>query len=433
MMACGHRCPSLCGENCPEGYCQACSTKQDSCVDLLEMKLYREIDLDESPIIVLGCGHFFTAETLDGHVGMGEVYVQGTSGFTGLQDFSAVLAREIPRCPYCQCPIRQHVTRRLNRTINRAVVDEMSKRFIVMGQSKLRDLEEDIEGLEAVLGASRQALLHTIRQDRATTLRLSQAERIASIETQLAERYNQGRRVEKSITSFLRTASEEFQPAKKLHDAVQTANKISPLDRSMAHPSFTEVLSGIPRDRRVALGGRAAKLKTQYIVLADKFTIFRELAVRSITAEIKIPGGAVNFAARPFFQECFAFFDACVVDSLPKLAVEASIYYANVARVYQASAGLFPASKGGASSPSCTDIAKGLLQRAKELCSSPFQNVTVLYEAVCELTNVLEGERYEDVTEEELAAIKAAMISGRGGFATHSGHWYNCTNGHPVS
>jgi hypothetical protein len=42
-------------------------------------------------------------------------------------------------------------------------------------------------------------------------------------------------------------------------------------------------------------------------------------------------------------------------------------------------------------------------------------------------------EWYEKVTADELAAIKAAMVGGPGGIATHSGHWYNCQNGHPVS
>jgi hypothetical protein len=45
---------------------------------------------------------------------------------------------------------------------------------------------------------------------------------------------------------------------------------------------------------------------------------------------------------------------------------------------------------------------------------------------------LLQKERYEVVTPEELAAIKQAMVSGPAGIATHSGHWYNCVNGHPV-
>ena len=40
--------------------------------------------------------------------------------------------------------------------------------------------------------------------------------------------------------------------------------------------------------------------------------------------------------------------------------------------------------------------------------------------------------RYEAVTPAEIAAIKKAMVTGPDGFATHSGRWYKCVNGHPV-
>ena len=33
---------------------------------MIELKDYGEIDLEEAPVIALGCGHFFTAESLDG-------------------------------------------------------------------------------------------------------------------------------------------------------------------------------------------------------------------------------------------------------------------------------------------------------------------------------------------------------------------------------
>jgi len=46
---------------------------------------------------------------------------------------------------------------------------------------------------------------------------------------------------------------------------------------------------------------------------------------------------------------------------------------------------------------------------------------------------VVRGQWYEKVTDEELAAIKLAMVSGPRGIATHSGHWYNCVNGHPFA
>jgi hypothetical protein len=38
------QCPSICGETCPEGYCQACAQYIAARVDLLELKDYGNID-----------------------------------------------------------------------------------------------------------------------------------------------------------------------------------------------------------------------------------------------------------------------------------------------------------------------------------------------------------------------------------------------------
>lgn len=131
---------------------------------MLEMKTYSEIDLEESPIVVLSCGHFFTAETLDGMIGMNEAYDQdGYGNFTGLKDMSGELAMTIPRCPDCNRPIRQFVTPRYNRVINRAVIDEMSKRFIVSGQRDLQILSKEIEKLSEGFDSSREDMIQTIR------------------------------------------------------------------------------------------------------------------------------------------------------------------------------------------------------------------------------------------------------------------------------
>jgi hypothetical protein len=88
--------------------------------------------------VVLGCCHFFTAETLDGIFQMSKVYeLDGNEEITELKDLSFEMASGVPRCPDCNCPIRQFATQRYNRIINRAVIDEMSKRFLVSGQDGL--------------------------------------------------------------------------------------------------------------------------------------------------------------------------------------------------------------------------------------------------------------------------------------------------------
>jgi hypothetical protein len=79
------------------------------------------------------------------------------------------------------------------------------------------------------------------------------------------------------------------------------------------------------------------------------------------------------------------------------------------------------------------NIARIGLEKAAEICAQGFENARELLKAVDESIKLLRKEWYEEVTAEEIAAVKLAMVSGSGGIATHSGHWYNCANGHPVS
>ena len=45
--------------------------KLDAHVDMIEFKEYAKINLEETPVVALSCGHFFTTETLDGTYGHG--------------------------------------------------------------------------------------------------------------------------------------------------------------------------------------------------------------------------------------------------------------------------------------------------------------------------------------------------------------------------
>ena len=157
-LRCKHRCPGVCGEQCPTDYCQVCcnSEKKGAEVeDLIEPRKYRDVDVNQSPIVVLGCGHFFTVNFLDGKVGMSDVYTINDSGeFIGLKDFTNV-ATTIPCCPQCKQPIRQHLVNRYSRVINRAINDEMSKKLLVNGQTKLQDMDSRIAKLEQDLKRAR--------------------------------------------------------------------------------------------------------------------------------------------------------------------------------------------------------------------------------------------------------------------------------------
>ena len=399
------------------------------------MKTYGEIDLDETPIIVLGCGHFFTAETLDGLVGMTEVYDQdGYGEFTGVRDASATLAGSVPRCPNCNGPIRQHCAKRFNRVINRAVIDEMSKRFLVKGQADLRNVQQQVAELERDLDQSRNYICDAIRQKPADEMgQTSPVFALAAhITKQLNDRHAQATKCEKEIQKFLKQVADKNQPAQKLHDATVNAMRRRSVDEIMTNLSIADSSPPIARDRRITLGGCLAQLQAESIIIDDSLCIFRVLTTSPDTS-IKIPGGVREQDAKTFFKNCKTFIDDCATASLPKLSVEATLYYARTARSYDSYSRAITSDNHPKHASEQVTTAKALLETAKEACSLGFQNAANLRNAVEESLKLLGREWYEEVTTEEIAAIKKAMVSGAGGLDTHSGHWYNCVNGHPVS
>ncbi|EXJ73565.1 uncharacterized protein A1O5_03326 [Cladophialophora psammophila CBS 110553] len=452
-LPCGHQCPGLCGELCPEEYCHQCTSKQDTRVDLLEMKTYAEIDVNETPIVVLGCGHFFTGESLDGVVGLNEVYTSDESGrFTGLLDISGGLASKVPQCPDCQCPVRQYVTQRYNRLINRAVIDEMSKRFLVNGKMELRGLELQVDELENELETSISQLTDRTRSYRESEGRISLF--LYDVLKKIETRYKKSRELNREINRFLRKVADRHQPAHKLHEATVHAistleSKSKSLDAALASLSIgepQESIRPVERDRRITLGGRMVQIKAECVVLEDKFSVAAiinsastRLSAESSSAaavNFTIPGGSPKRLTKPFLQICAIFIKDCNAENLPKLAVEASLYYTRVARHYRNSGlsnNIDDETQDTAKATEYINEARDLLEKALELCQQPFENADQLKKAAEESIKFLGKEWYEAVTPEELAAIKRAMVSGSRGLATHSGHWYHCSNGHPFA
>ena len=398
--------------------------RHDEQVDMLEMKSYGEINVDETPIVVLGCGHFFTAETLDGMVGIAEVYeIDKLGNIVGLKDISSALAQKIPSCPYCKQPIRQYVTQRYNRVINRAVIDEMSKRFIVSGQTKLQELETEVAQLAQDLETSRSEFSIPTNG-----LFGSRADVGPAFSRKIKQRYEKSSKIEKKLQVFQKEFADRHQPAQKLHEAtVYAAKKNAPIEDALTGLSLDRVVPIGERDRRILLGGQMLRISAICTVLEDKFYVASKAGS---SARIEFPRGSPKKLVNPSLDICEKFIKDCTDGNLPKLAVEATLYYARIARSYGTSTLTDEKEKEQAST--YRDKAKHLLEEARDLCKQPFQNADKLALAVEDSIKMLRREWYEEVTPEELAAIKQAMVSGSRGIATHSGHWYNCERGHPV-
>jgi hypothetical protein len=300
---------------------------------MLEFKSFGEVDLNGKPIVVLACGHFFTAETLDGHVGMAHVYETDPYGeFVGLRNISEELTQSIPRCPNCQRPIRQHATQRYNRVINRAVIDEMSKRFLVSGKAGLQALESEADTLELEFEKSRQELLDMAK---VAGTHLSPVKPFGTIQ-KMESRFQLSQKLAKDVTSFLARVADKDQPARKLYDATVRAIRAK---QSIGEQMEQLTLNGISmasRDQRVILGGRVVQLKVEFVILADKLEMVRNFeSIPDNSINLQVPGSDPAQLATSFFESCGELISECDAENLPRSSVEARLYYGRIARLYQ--------------------------------------------------------------------------------------------------
>ncbi|KAG8531640.1 uncharacterized protein KY384_003271 [Bacidia gigantensis] len=356
--------------------------RKDQRVDMLEFKSYNEINLDETPIIVLSYGHSFTAETLDGHMQMSEVYeyLPATGEYTGLRENRESLAPAPPRCPDCKRTVRQFATQRYNRAINPAVIDEMSKRFLVSGSERIRNLDADIDEIEEGLQKARHQVV-TPEQGQS----------------------NRG------LRTFLA----------RLREMEKRARKMS-VDRQQAPGSST---SRPPNSR-------ALHVKALFVFLAHRLSLVREMSSATLDLPSEPPGPDVQLV-NDFLATCDSFIAECGIEKLPKLDVEARLFYGRDVRLYNGST--FGGEDGETRGGEYVNAARFFIEGAIELCRQPFHIVDVLRTVAEEVQRALGREWYDPVSAQELEAGKSAMVSGSHGLATHSGYWYNCHNGHPVS
>jgi hypothetical protein len=435
LLKCGHQCPSLCGEVCPSNYCQVCSGRGDEQVDLLLFEKYANIDLESSPIVVLACGHFFTADSLDGVVGMDEVYETDSSGnYIGLRDISSIQCQAVHRCPNCKRTIPQFSTQRYNRAINRATMDETAKLFLTDGNAKLQVLGEKVSELENALTKPREEIIGLANAYRKDLRTCTFIQRNVNVAEAINHQRHGLRTLVAEIEAFQGCVSHKNQPTRKLHDAtVKAIQSTQSLETHMRQLAIS-CTSSAPIYNQVVFGARAMHLLINSVILVDMFETAEGL--RKILGEdlnVVIPGADLINATNDFFELCNAFIINCEEENFSKFGVEARLHYARAARFYYSY--VMPNGTLAAVWESQKRIrsALSLLNRAKELCHTGFRSADDLWKAVDDMQKLLDKKWYEPASVGELTSIQNAMVNGREGFAIRAGHWYNCQNGHPVT
>jgi hypothetical protein len=393
----------------------------------LEFKSCSEIDLEESPIVVLGCGHFFTGETLDDLVGLEEVYTVDKEGnFDGLKDISGSLSRNVPFCPDCKRPIRQFATKRYNRLINRAVMDEICKRFLITGRETLNELEQRLQTEEDQLGTTR-------------------ADHLLSGSVEILPqkgRYKELEELRKIGRGLAKKMGEDHQPINVLIDTIATSrSRVTGNPFSITRQMEALKLSPPAPDRQIILGAQLVAIKSQEVQLQDAIGILKQwrdedpeddVLILKWLEEQRLP------SMNKFFDACHQLIQLAKDGNLVRTAVAATLAFARVTQLFTWSVQRNEEGEVSgfqttdfATVQERTDTARDLLYDALDHCYR-VENSDALRERV-EVMLQLFQTRYNEVTPEELASIKSAMVSGVNGMATNSGHWYRCANGHPVS
>jgi hypothetical protein len=315
------------------------------------------------------------------------------------------------------------VTKRYNRVINRAVMDETFKRFLTKGRTDLESLETRLNDIEDERNSGGALLL------------------VGDAKSQLKRRYAACERLGTDASIFSRTMEAEKQPMKRLTDAITVYQK-TPMDEIASISTRMDAMNIAIRepDNQITLGALLINIKAREVALRY---IMKVIDSDGYFPKLKPSLTEPSSILTRVLKDCRDLIIQADKGSLSRIVITATITFARIAqletwyrRTHLEATRMVVHLKenytGLEKVEDLTETTRDLLAAALKLCDE-LGNCPELKEQVQEISRLYEGPRYEKVTLEELQSIKTAMVSGRGGIATHSGHWYNCVRGHPVS
>lgn len=432
-LSCGHVCPSVCGEICPETrYCQKCADKsvKDMMVDYIMGSRYAEIDLDETPCIIPSCGHILTLESMDGHMELAKYYniSDADNSIIALKSNSVPFSTsDLKNCPMCRKPLRN--INRYGRIVRRAWIDEATKKFIVWANAQFVPLASRMEQVEAKL-RERATKEQSPESSRLAETRLSSAlgrlslkpmrlvgSRNEQIQVVLKTfkadaRYKEIFLLRIDIGRFLKEVDEAEQPISRIHSLVEDARKHRGVDTD-----FTDIPSVLQvRNRLLAT---VLLLRCDYAILSDCVIHGGGRASGDDLGKFRL-----NFALNR--KDCETLIQECRSRKQPGHQVEGLLYWARFVALERGQS----ATLSDADMTALVERARNQLYLARAICNSYPGQTSGMQAEVSEAEKMLrDATFYEPVTNLEKAAVYAAMAQSFQG----TGHWYYCANGHPFT
>ncbi|KAI1117796.1 hypothetical protein F5Y14DRAFT_439080 [Nemania sp. NC0429] len=425
LLSCGHQCPSLCGEACPDTkYCQVCCVDEikSTMVDFFLGTQYAEVDLDQDPCIFPDCGHFITRTNMDGLMDMKEHYEMSAgedpSPIALSSSSKPFSMNEVKTCPSCRGSLRNIA--RYGRIVRRAILDEATKKFINWSNGGFSELADQLVQVQMSLAEAEPPAAQPQRTRPSKLViargRLQQLKLV--YEWVGDSRYNKAIRLWTKISKFISQVRTEEQPFQRVKNFVQYA---------MTHRKTTDAFAFDEKSVlqvKGVLQASALSLKCETVVFADFMTT--RLPLVALRPELKLD-------LTKSMRDCEVVIEMAEAADLPREQVQGHIYFAQFCAFVRA---LTREPSGDSTTPAETSSSEKLKDDAMAHIAAA-RRLLARYESTQVLAPEVEAAEkmlrdavfYTEVSAEEMRAVYRAMAGEFSG----TGHWYTCANGHPFT
>ncbi|KIL84056.1 hypothetical protein FAVG1_12753 [Fusarium avenaceum] len=434
ILDCGHQCPSLCGEVCPTSkFCQLCATDEikSICVDFLEMKEYRDIDLDEEPCIFPDCGHFLTVSTMDGQMDMGAHYKLNTKDLPerimrSSEPF-AIENNNLKGCPICRGPLRN--ISRYGRIVRRAMLDEATKKFISWSNAEYLLLGAKLITEQESIADMKPMTIQDPKSGAGGTLATggSRQRQLNCLRSYVPKRYDSILKMRKSITLYNGKVQKEEQPFQRVADLVRHSNLHHGGQNEFRYDESVIQAKG-------SLLALTLLLKCDVLILSDFFRLLLGQKSHLAKPDVKLD-------LSPFMRDCDILIQRAKRAVYPREEVQGHVFYAQLCAFSRSLVSTSPKVSGPETEPILStptsdpdrldrlrDQGLDHVRQAKRILVAN-QSANVLENEINAAEEALNGGVYHPVTAEELRQVYAASMGELWG----TGHWYTCVNGHPFT
>ncbi|KAL5048247.1 hypothetical protein BDW71DRAFT_213665 [Aspergillus fruticulosus] len=411
-LQCGHKCPAVCGEQCPPvEYCQICAEKaiKTRHVDFILDLIYKDVNLDNNPCIFPSCGHFLTMESMDAQMDLGKYYMldDNNKPISIREDLKEPFQMEdIKNCALCRGHLRD--VARYGRLVRQALLDESTKKFILCLNREYLPLAEEMARKAQSLqdhGYKSKVSLSTVIRINGDRSHQIQAMRGALGDLSVS-RWEEILRLDDQIELYRRRVSPSEQPLIRILALVESARR----------------RQNAPSSGNFDCGSTALQLKGTLLATA----LSLRLHIALLTDFLRIKGRArarLTIDLGKSRKECEHFIDTAQESRFSHLEAEGHLFFAQLHALERCHCVDTTASR--------SHLEKGLasLERARSIIATLPAQTRGLESEINSTEKMLLSTFYSIVTNAERLAVVQAMASEFAG----TGHWYYCQNGHPFT